>query len=73
MYEFNKEPHETLTDEELAKINEQSFLVNRMYGEVVKPVIELIQMGRIEEAKLRYCEVVSKDAIEPVKTMVKKK
>lgn len=72
LYELQKQPYHIPTEDEIAEIPETEFVVNRLYGEVVKPVIELIQMGRIDEAKETYEEIRTSSSFEPIKVYKKK-
>lgn len=73
LYELQQKPYQLPTAEDIDSIEEVEFTVNRFYGEAVKPVIELIHMGRVEEAVEIYTNLSQVEELEPMKEKVKKK
>lgn len=72
LYNLQQQPYKHPSDDELLDIEEVEMTVNRIYMESVRPVIELIHMGRIDEAIETYTSLESLEQMEKVTAKVKK-
>lgn len=75
IYRLQQEPKTPPTEDELDELDEilhgTEYTVNRLYGETVRPVMELIQMGRIEDAVKQYESIAEQTEDNPIKSLVK--
>lgn len=66
LYAQQQKPYVPPTEEEICQIEEVEYTINKFYAESVRPVMELIQMGRIEEAIEKYTTCATVEELEPV-------
>lgn len=72
LYNLQQQPYKHPSDEDVLDIEEVEMTVNRIYMESVRPVIELIHMGKIDEAVEKYASLGQVEQMEKVVAKVKK-
>lgn len=72
LYDLQQQPYKHPSEDDVLDIEEVEMTVNRIYMESVKPVMELIHMGKIDEAIEKYTSLEQVEQMERVVEKVKK-